>query len=178
LQEARAKATAETSAQIEELERRLADAQDRQRSLSMAQQTKAGYVYVISNIGSFGEDVFKIGMTRRLDPMDRVRELGDASVPFPFDVHMMISSENAPALENSLHRAFNARRLNKVNFRKEFFRVSIEEIRGIVEQSQGVVEYVATPEALQYRESISMDAEEFATISEVMKDVSDDDDDE
>ncbi|MFN5951189.1 MAG: GIY-YIG nuclease family protein, partial [Pirellulaceae bacterium] len=87
-------------------------------------------------------------------------------------------SENAPALENSLHRAFNARRLNKVNFRKEFFRVSIEEIRGIVEQSQGVVEYVATPEALQYRESISMDAEEFATISEVMKDVSDDDDDE
>jgi len=176
LQEARAKATAETSAQIEELERRLADAQDRQRSLSMAQQTKAGNVYVISNIGSFGEDVFKIGMTRRLDPMDRVRELGDASVPFPFDVHMMISSENAPALENSLHRAFNARRLNKVNFRKEFFRVSIEEIRGIVEQSQGVVEYVATPEALQYRESISMDAEEFATISEVMKDVSDDDD--
>jgi outer membrane murein-binding lipoprotein Lpp len=178
LQEARAKATAETFAQIEELERRLADAQDRQRSLSMAQQTKAGNVYVISNIGSFGEDVFKIGMTRRLDPMDRVRELGDASVPFPFDVHMMISSENAPALENSLHRAFNARRLNKVNFRKEFFRVSIEEIRGIVEQSQGVVEYVATPEALQYRESISMDAEEFATISEVMKDVSDDDDDE
>lgn len=178
LQEARAKATAETSAQIEELERRLADAQDRQRSLSMAQQTKAGNVYVISNIGSFGEDVFKIGMTRRLDPMDRVRELGDASVPFPFDVHMMISSENAPALENSLHRAFNAKRLNKVNFRKEFFRVSIEEIRGIVEQSQGVVEYVATPEALQYRESISMDAEEFATISEVMKDVSDDDDDE
>lgn len=178
LQEARAKATAETSAQIEELERRLADAQDRQRSLSMAQQTKAGNVYVISNIGSFGEDVFKIGMTRRLDPMDRVRELGDASVPFPFDVHMMISSENAPALENSLHRAFNAKRLNKVNFRKEFFRVSIEEIRGIVEQSQGVVEYVATPEALQYRESISMDEEEFATISEVMKDVSDDDDDE
>jgi uncharacterized membrane protein (Fun14 family) len=176
LQEARAKATAETSAQIEELERRLADAQDRQRSLSMAQQTKAGNVYVISNIGSFGEDVFKIGMTRRLDPMDRVRELGDASVPFPFDVHMMISSENAPALENSLHRAFNAKRLNKVNFRKEFFRVSIEEIRGIVEQSQGVVEYVATPEALQYRESISMDEEEFATISEVMKDVSDDDD--
>jgi hypothetical protein len=115
-------------------------------------------------------------MTRRLDPLDRVRELGDASVPFPFDVHMMISSENAPGLENSLHRAFNSRRLNKVNFRKEFFRVSIDEIREVVEQSQGSVEYVATPEALQYRESIAMDDEEFATISEVMKDVSDDDD--
>jgi hypothetical protein len=176
LQEARAKATAETAAQIQELEGRLADAQDRQRSLSMAQQTKAGNVYVISNIGSFGENVFKIGMTRRLDPLDRVRELGDASVPFPFDVHMMISSENAPGLENSLHRAFNSRRLNKVNFRKEFFRVSIDEIREVVEQSQGSVEYVATPEALQYRESIAMDDEEFATISEVMKDVSDDDD--
>jgi hypothetical protein len=91
--------------------------------------TKTGHVYIISNVGSFGDNIYKIGMTRRLEPMDRVKELGDASVPFPFDVHAMIRSSNAPALENALHNHFAARRLNLENQRKEFFRVTIDEIR-------------------------------------------------
>jgi hypothetical protein len=92
------------------------------------QNAKAGYVYVISNIGAFGEGVYKIGMTRRLDPMERIDELGDASVPFWFDVHAMVFSANAPALEAKLHERFSAGRLNKVNGRKEFFRADISEI--------------------------------------------------
>lgn len=178
LAEARAKATAESSAQIEDLERRLAEAKDKERSLSMAQQTKAGNVYVISNIGSFGEGVFKIGMTRRLEPLERVKELGDASVPFPFDVHMMIGCDNAPTMENELHKRFNKYRLNRVNFRKEFFRVDLEEIRKAVTELHGEVEYVATPDALQYRESLSMTDEEFELISNVSQDAGMDDDDD
>lgn len=98
----------------------------------MAQQTKAGNVYVISNLGSFGDRVSKIGMTRRLEPMDRVKELGDASVPFPFDVHMMIACDDVPKLETALHREFHKRRINRVNLRKEFFRVGLEEIQKLV----------------------------------------------
>jgi multidrug efflux pump subunit AcrA (membrane-fusion protein) len=95
------------SVEIARLQAQLAEAEAKsQRAISQAQLTKAGTVYVISNIGSFGEGVFKIGMTRRLEPMDRVIELGDASVPFPFDVHMMIATDNAPELEKALHRAF------------------------------------------------------------------------
>jgi len=179
LAEARSKATAESSAQIEELERRLAEAKEKERALSMAQQTKAGNVYVISNIGSFGENVFKIGMTRRLDPLDRVKELGDASVPFPFDVHMMVACDNAPSMENELHKRFNNHRLNKVNFRKEFFAVSIEDIRRAVEDLHGEVEYVADPEALQYRESVTMTDEQFALVTEIsaQEGLDDEDDD-
>lgn len=99
------------------------------RVKTMAEQTKYGYVYIISNVGSFGEGVFKIGLTRRVDPMDRVKELSAASVPFIFDVHAMIFSENAPALEASLHRRFSSNRVNLVNFRKEFFRVSLDELK-------------------------------------------------
>lgn len=179
LAEARSKATAESSAQIEELERRLAEAKEKERALSMAQQTKAGNVYVISNIGSFGENIFKIGMTRRLDPLDRVKELGDASVPFPFDVHMMVACDNAPSMENELHKRFNNHRLNKVNFRKEFFAVSIEDIRRAVEDLLGEVEYVAEPEALQYRESVTMTDEQFALVTEIsaQEGLDDEDDD-
>ncbi|MFM2217726.1 MAG: hypothetical protein RL240_2044 [Planctomycetota bacterium] len=179
LAEARSKATAESSAQIEELERRLAEAKEKERALSMAQQTKAGNVYVISNIGSFGENIFKIGMTRRLDPLDRVKELGDASVPFPFDVHMMVACDNAPSMENELHKRFNNHRLNKVNFRKEFFAVSIEDIRRAVEDLHGEVEYVAEPEALQYRESVTMTDEQFALVTEIsaQEGLDDEDDD-
>lgn len=156
----------EHSAEVEELRRRLADAEARaERAKSMAQMTKAGNVYVISNVGSFGDDVFKIGMTRRLEPMDRVKELGDASVPFPFDVHMMISSDNAPALEATLHREFNSRRLNRVNLRKEYFKVEIEEIVRIVEKSHGQVDYVAEPEALEFNESLRLTDEDFAFIA-------------
>lgn len=139
------------------LEQELAEAKEkRERALSMAQQTKAGHVYIISNIGSFGEDVYKIGMTRRLEPMDRVKELGDASVPFEFDVHGMIFSENAPELENLLHKEFNDKRLNMINNRKEFFNVSINDIEEIVKKYDAEVELTKLAEARQYRESIIM----------------------
>lgn len=122
---------------------------------------KAGYVYVISNIGSFGEDIYKIGMTRRLNPQDRVDELGDASVPFKFDVHAMIFSEDAPALEAALHRAFEDRKLNLVNQRREFFRVSLDEIKDVVKNNfDKTVEFVDVPDADQYRISLKLREEE------------------
>ena len=118
---------------------------------------KAGYVYVISNIGSFGEGIYKIGMTRRLNPQDRVDELGDASVPFKFDVHAMIFSEDAPALEAALHRAFEDRKLNLVNQRREFFKVSLDEIKEVVKNNfDKTVEFVDVPDADQYRISLKM----------------------
>lgn len=113
---------------------------------------RAGYVYIISNIGSFGENIYKIGMTRRLDPLERIAELGDASVPFNFDVHAMIFSEDAPALEAALHRAFENRKLNMVNTRREFFNVSLEEIKTVVKQNfDKTVEFIDVPDAEQYR---------------------------
>lgn len=118
---------------------------------------RAGYVYVISNIGSFGEGVYKIGMTRRLDPMERVDELGDASVPFKFDVHAMIFSDDAPKLESALHHAFEKNKLNMVNGRREFFRVSLDEIESVVKQNYDkTVEFVKVPTAEQYRESLKI----------------------
>ena len=116
---------------------------------------KAGYVYIISNIGAFGEGVYKIGMTRRLEPMDRIDELGDASVPFSFDVHALIFTEDAPKLENALHHAFENRKLNMVNPRREFFRVSLDEIKQVVRDNfDKTVEFIDVPEAAQYRESL------------------------
>lgn len=113
---------------------------------------KAGYVYIISNIGAFGENVYKIGMTRRLDPQDRIDELGDASVPFNFDVHAMIFSDDAPALESALHRAFEDKKVNMVNQRREFFNVSLEEIKKVIkEHFDKTVEFVDVPDAEQYR---------------------------
>lgn len=148
------------SEQLETLKAELAEAQAAmQRTMSMAQQTRAGHIYVISNIGSFGRDVFKVGMTRRLEPMDRVRELGDASVPFSFDVHAMISSDDAPTLEAALHRELDNYRVNKVNPRKEYFRVPIEFIVSAVEKHHGEVQYQLDPEALEYFESIAEDDE-------------------
>lgn len=117
--------------------------------------TNAGYVYIISNIGSFGENVYKIGMTRREEPLDRVKELGDASVPFLFDVHALIYSTNAFELENCLHKEFQAKRVNKVNVRKEFFNISLEEIKNVVLKNyNGTVEFIETPEAIEYRETL------------------------
>ncbi|HDJ2072612.1 TPA: DUF4041 domain-containing protein [Staphylococcus aureus] len=116
--------------------------------------TRAGYVYVISNIGSFGEGIYKIGLTRRLEPYDRVKELGDASVPFEFDVHAMIFSDDAPTLESTLHRHFRDRELNKVNHRKEFFKVDIDEIEEVVKNNHNnTVEFTKKPVAEQYWES-------------------------
>ena len=126
------------------------------KAIARAQLTKSGHVYVISNIGSFGEGVYKIGMTRRLEPLDRVKELGDASVPFLFDVHAMIYSENAPNLEKTLHRAFDDRRVNQVNRRKEFFMVTLEEIRREVARHHGVITFVKVPEAEEYRRTLAI----------------------
>ena len=119
------------------------------------QNAKAGYVYVISNIGSFGEDIYKIGMTRRLEPMERVDELGDASVPFSFDVHAMIFSDNAPALEAKLHEHFYKSRLNKLNDRKEFFRAKLNEIETVIKENfDKAVDIQKEAPAEQYRESL------------------------
>lgn len=128
-----------------------------------AANQRAGYVYIISNIGAFGEGVYKIGMTRRLDPMERVYELGDASVPFNFDVHAMIFTEDAPGLEAALHSAFADRKLNFVNQRREFFRVSLDEIKEVIRKNYDkTVEFIDIPPAEQYRESIRLIASKTA----------------
>lgn len=142
------------NSEIEKLNTLLKEAQEKnQRAISMAQQTRAGHVYVISNIGAFGEGVFKIGMTRRLEPLDRVRELGDASVPFEFDVHALISSSDAPSLENKLHIAFEKYRMNLVNNKREFFRVPLDLIEQEVKKESPNSDFVRTALAEQYRKS-------------------------
>lgn len=145
-------------AQLQELQIKLTEAEWRgQRALSMAQQTKAGHVYVISNIGSFGEHVYKLGMTRRLEPLDRVRELGDASVPFGFDVHAMIWSDDAPRLEAQLHKVFVRAQVNKVNPRKEFFKVPVGEIRGYLEQQGINASWTMAAAAAEFRQTIELE---------------------
>lgn len=128
-----------------------------ERARSRAQDTKQGHVYIISNIGSFGSEVLKIGMTRRLNPIDRVRELGDASVPFRFDVHALIESDDAPALESELHRMFDDRRINKVNRRKEYFRVSIEEIEKKLHKEGVEALVIPVASADEYYETLRLD---------------------
>jgi hypothetical protein len=122
----------------------------------MAQQTKAGNIYVISNLGSFGEDVLKIGMTRRLVPEDRIRELGDASIPFGFDIHAMIKSDDAPALERALHEALEEYRINKLNGRKEFFRVPLEQVRAFAQAKGFEISFTMVAEAREWRESLAL----------------------
>ena len=143
---------------LKELEEKLAEVEKAKIDISEREKnTRAGYVYVISNIGSFGEDIYKIGMTRRLEPMDRVKELGNASVPFKFDVHAMIFSEDAPTLENALHKKFKDYSVNKVNLRKEFFKVSLEEIEKEVNLNHNaVIEFTKIAEASDYRQSLAM----------------------
>jgi hypothetical protein len=139
-------------AEISRLETALTQAEaQKQRAIAQAQLTRSGYVYVISNIGAFGENVYKIGMTRRLDPQDRVDELGDASVPFPFDVHAMIYTNDAPTLENALHRAFAASRVNLVNLKKEFFRVRLEEIVQVAKAHNSEVHFTLAAQADQHK---------------------------
>jgi hypothetical protein len=143
--------------QVEELKRRLDEAHvNKERAIARAQMTRSGHVYIISNVGSLGEHVYKIGMTRRLDPMDRVKELGDASVPFSFDVHAIIYSDDAPTLENKLHRLFHGRRVNLINERKEFFRATIEEIAKAVRENHGEIEITMAAEAVDYRKTLAM----------------------
>lgn len=144
-------------AQIDLLNEQLEEAhQKKERALSMAQQTKSGYVYIISNIGVFGENIFKIGLTRRIDPYERINELSDAALPFRFDVHAMIPSDNAPELESNIHKYFNDRRINKVNFRKEFFEANLEEIEKIVNQFEHNAIFHPIPEAKEYRQTLQI----------------------
>ena len=142
--------------QIKLLERDLAEARAKAaRAQAMAERTSSGYVYIISNVGSFGEDVVKIGLTRRLDPLDRVKELGDASVPFVFDTHAIIYSDNAPALERALHATFELQRINTRNVRKEFFRVSLSEVEDAVRKLAPAAPFFRDIEAQEYRETVS-----------------------
>lgn len=136
-----------------ELETQLQDIDKAMKDIDYREANqRAGYVYIISNIGAFGKNVYKIGMTRRLDPQDRVDELGDASVPFNFDVHAMIFSDDAPALEAALHKAFEDRKLNMVNTRREFFNVTLDEIKEVVKKNfDKTVEFIDVPDAEQYR---------------------------
>lgn len=141
---------------IKQLEADLAQARDRtDRARSLAEQTKCGYVYVISNIGSFGEDVVKIGLTRRVDPDDRVRELGDASVPFRFDTHAIIYSDDAPALEKALQDEFDDKRINAVNPRKEFFKVSPSEVEAVLQRVAPEAAFFADFEAEEYKQTLA-----------------------
>ncbi len=143
--------------QIRLLEEQLKEAIEKgERAKSRAQFTKQGHVYIISNLGSFGGGVYKIGLTRRLEPLDRVRELGDASVPFLFDLHAMIFSEDAPSLEKQLHTIFDEKRLNLVNRRKEFFKVSLEEIEDEVAKIEPTAEFIKTAESREFRETQSL----------------------
>lgn len=146
-------------AKLKELEDKLLEIEKSKQDISNREKnTRAGYVYVISNIGSFGENIYKIGMTRRLEPMDRVKELGDASVPFAFDVHALIFSDDAPALENALHKKFENYSVNKVNLRKEFFNVSLEDIEKEVNANHNaVIEFTKIAEAKEYRESLLLE---------------------
>jgi hypothetical protein len=161
LEKARKEIETATTAKRTELEAKLAELQaqiqaqevEKQRAISMAQVTKSGYVYVISNIGSFGENVYKIGMTRRYQPQDRIDELGDASVPFDFDVHAMFRADDAPALEKSLHKKFVMSQINKVNARKEFFKIELADIRKCIDDLGIQAKWTMTAEAREYHES-------------------------
>lgn len=158
LEKASAEEKALVEAKLADLQAKLEDAEAKgERAKSLAEQTRRGHVYVISNIGSFGEHVYKIGLTRRLDPMDRVKELGDASVPFSFDVHAVIYADDAPALETALHKEFSHRRVNAVNLRKEFFRVPLANIKEVVERiTEGEAEFTATISAEEYYETLRL----------------------
>lgn len=142
---------------ILELQAQLSSVILKKEEITNLQNGKAGNVYIISNLGSFGNDVFKIGMTRRLDPQDRINELGSASVPFKFDVHSFIFSEDAVGLENELHNRLNSKRLNKVNLRKEFFKTTIDELENLVTEIEPTAEFNKTMIAEEFRQSLSTD---------------------
>lgn len=141
-------AIAELSEKLQELDQAI------EQNDYRAANIRAGYVYVISNAGALGPNVVKIGMTRRLEPMDRVRELGDASVPFPFDVHALFFSDDAVTLESELHQAFAAKRVNLVNLRREFFFATPADVRIELTSKVGnLLEFTDDPEATQYLQS-------------------------
>lgn len=143
------------NAKILELQAKLADVTIKKDNIVQLQNGKAGNVYIISNLGSFGENVFKVGMTRRIDPQDRVNELGNASVPFKFDVHSFIFSEDAVGLESKLHSILNDKRVNKVNMRKEFFYTTVDELEELVNKIEPTAEFNKTMLAEEFRQSQS-----------------------
>jgi serine phosphatase RsbU (regulator of sigma subunit) len=145
------------TAQLQEKDQQLREAEEKKREISNAQLTRKGHVYIISNIGSFGEEVYKIGMTRRNNPDDRIWELSGASVPFDFDIHAKISSEDAPALERMLHQAFDDLRINKVNYRKEFFRLPLDRIRAFTNEKGLDATFTMKAEAYEYRKTLDLE---------------------
>ena len=153
---------------ITDMQSKLSEAEERaERAISMAQITKRGHIYIISNIGSFGRGIYKIGMTRRLEPIDRVNELGDASVPFKFDVHAIIKSDNAPELEKQLHSRFDNLRVNKINTRREYFRVTLEEIEDFLKENVEVeYDMVILPEAKEYHETKYLENTKLESVTE------------
>ena len=155
----------ELQAKILELQAQLNKVAEKKEEIITRQNGKAGYVYVISNLGSFGDDVFKVGMTRRLDPMDRINELGSASVPFNFDVHSFIFSNDAVSLEQKMHNILDRNRVNKVNFRKEFFKINIDDLRKIVEDIDPSAEFNTTMLAEQYKETKRIEEENLIDLS-------------
>ncbi len=142
---------------IAQLQEQLGDVEKKKDDITKLQKGKAGYIYIISNLGSFGENMFKIGMTRRLIPQERIDELGDASVPFRYDVHSLIFSENAPDLEYKLHKHLNNQRINKVNLRKEFFNTSIDDLETLVYSLEPSAEFNKTMLAEQYYQSMAVE---------------------
>jgi hypothetical protein len=166
VERANEKQRAAIEAKIGKLEALLAAAERRrQRAVSQAELTRSGHVYILSNEGSLGPNVFKIGMTRRLDPLDRVYELGGAPVPFQFDVHALIHSDDAPALEAKLHSALEPHRVNLVNHRKEFFRVPIEKVVDLVATHHGQISFTQAAEASEFRKTLAIRAEREAMVS-------------
>lgn len=165
---------AKLQSRIIELQSLLADVVLKKDEITKLQNGKAGNIYIISNLGSFGDDVFKIGMTRRLDPQERVNELGSASVPFKFDVHSFIFSDNAVDLETKMHERLTSKRVNKVNLRKEFFRVPIDELESLVQEIDPTAEFTKTMAAEEYRQSLSSD-EVYVTIPGTNDDFEEDD---
>ncbi|MGL5061643.1 MAG: DUF4041 domain-containing protein [Microcoleus sp.] len=166
IEQATGKQREQLELKIQQINQQLEEALANQKNaISRAQMTKSGYVYIISNIGSFGDNVYKIGMTRRIEPEDRIKELSGASVPFPFDIHAMIFSENVPETENLLHQYFRDKSINKVNERKEFFRVTLDEIAVAVEKiaaetqtvKKSEIKFTKVAEAEQYRKTIAIE---------------------
>ena len=141
---------------IEELNQQLANVENKKADIARLQLGKAGYVYIISNMGAFGDTTFKIGMTRRFEPQERIDELSSASVPFPFDVHSLVFSDDAVGLEKALHHTLHNKRVNKVNLRKEFFSTTIDELEELVYSLQPTAEFKKTMLAEQYNQSLSM----------------------
>ncbi|MBP3951931.1 GIY-YIG nuclease family protein [Bacillus suaedae] len=147
-------------ARLKELEEQVDKIEEQKEEIIKRANGKAGYVYVISNLGSFGDNMFKIGMTRRLNPLDRIDELGDASVPFKFDIHAMVFSNDAVGLEQQIHHSLEANRVNKINLRKEFFYSDVSKLEDIVQDIDQTAEFTKTMKAIEYRQSQSEKDEE------------------